>query len=96
MPLIRRIPKRGFNNVRHKVKYAPVNVGALERFESGEVVDQAKMRSVGLVNGSCDGVKLLGNGTLTKCLTVIVDAASASASAKVIALGGSIQTEQAH
>ena len=81
MPLIRRIPKRGFNNHFKKV-YSIVNLSALEGFEAGAVVDMAALDAKGLIkvvkNGA--GLKVLGNGTLTKALTV--KAASFSASAK--------------
>src|ERR1700739_2955417 len=70
MPLIRRIPKRGFNNVRFGTRYAAVNVGDLNAFEEGARVDEMAIRSVGLANGKSDGVKILGTGDLTKKLTV--------------------------
>src|SRR5512136_3095089 len=83
MPLIRRIPKRGFNNARHATRYVPVNVSALNRFEDGARVDEAALRAVGLVNGRSDGVKVLGDGELSRKLTVCVQAFSASARAKI-------------
>ena len=88
MPLIRRIPKRGFNNARHTVRYLPVNLEALNRFEEGARVDEAALRSVGLANGRGAGVKILGQGELTRKLTVSVHAFSASAKAKIEAKGG--------
>jgi large subunit ribosomal protein L15 len=88
MPLIRRIPKRGFNNVRFGTRYLPVNVEALNAFDDGARVDEAALRHAGLVNGRGDGVKILGDGELTKKLTVAVHAYSASAKSKIEAKGG--------
>ena len=88
MPLIRRIPKRGFNNARHAARYNPVNVVDLERFESGSHVDVAAMRAAGLANGPLPRVKVLGNGTFTRKLTVQAHAFSRSAREKIEALGG--------
>src|SRR3989449_6112876 len=79
MPLIRRIPKRGFNNARHAVRYVPVNVEALNRFDDGAAVDEAALRSAGLANGRAAGVKILGQGRLTKKLTVRAHSFSVSA-----------------
>ena len=89
MPLIRRIPKRGFNNARHTIRYLPVNLEALNRFEDGSQVDEAAMRSAGLANGRGAGIKILGDGELTRQLTVSAQAFSASAKAKIEAKGGS-------
>lgn len=91
MPLIRRIPKRGFNNTRFARRYIPVNVGALNRFEDGSRVDEQALRSAGLVNGHADGIKILGSGTLTKRLTVCAHAFSKSARAQIEALGGTCE-----
>ncbi len=88
MPLIRRIPKRGFNNVRFGTRYLPVNIEALNVFADGAKVDEAALREAGLVNGRGDGVKVLGDGELTKKLTVAVHAFSASAKSKIEAKGG--------
>ena len=88
MPLIRRIPKRGFNNARHTTRYLPVNLESLNRFEDGASVDEAALRSAGLANGRGEGIKILGDGELTRKLTVIVHAFSASAKAKIEAKGG--------
>ena len=88
MPLIRRIPKRGFNNARHRTYYLPVNLQALNRFEDGARVDEAIMRSVGLANGRASGLKILGGGQLTKRLTVLAHAFSASARTQIEARGG--------
>lgn len=88
MPLIRRIPKRGFNNVRFGTRYIPVNLDALNAFDDGARVDEAAFRKVGLINGRGDGVKVLGNGELTKKLSVVAHAFSASAKSKIEAKGG--------
>lgn len=88
MPLIRRIPKRGFNNARFATTYIPVNVEALNAFADGARVDEAALRQAGLVNGRGDGVKLLGNGDLAKKLTVVAHAFSASAKTKIEGKGG--------
>ncbi|HAO79005.1 MAG TPA: 50S ribosomal protein L15 [Verrucomicrobia subdivision 3 bacterium] len=91
MPLIRRIPKRGFNNARFAIVRIAVNVGDLNQFENGARVDETALRSVGLANGREDGVKILGTGELTKKLTVIASAVSASAKAKIEAQGGTVE-----
>ena len=88
MPLIRRLPKRGFSNARHATVYLPVNVGSLAAFPEGSDVDAAKLRAAGLANGRADGIKILGQGELTVKLTVRADAFSASAKAKIEAAGG--------
>ena len=91
MPLIRRIPKRGFNNARHATTYIPVNVEALNVFEDGAAVDEASLRSAGLANGKGSGIKILGNGEIKKKLSVSAHAFSGSARAKIEAKGGSCQ-----
>ena len=91
MPLIRRIPKRGFNNARFTIQYLPVNVGALNVFDDGARVDETAVRSVGLANGRGDGIKILGNGELTKKLVVVAHAISASARTKIEAKGGTVE-----
>jgi len=88
MPLIRRIPKRGFNNTRFATKYIGVNVGELNKFDDGARVDETALRAVGLANGPASGIKILGTGELSKKLTVVVSAFSASAKAKIEAKGG--------
>jgi large subunit ribosomal protein L15 len=88
MPLIRRIPKRGFNNARFTTVYLPVNVESLNSFEDGARVDETILRSAGLATGKSDGIKILGDGELTKKLTVCANAFSASARAKIEAKGG--------
>ena len=91
MPLIRRIPKRGFNNARHTTEYVPVNLEALNRFEDGAKVDAAALRSAGLANGRVDLIKILGGGELTRKLTVTAHAFSESARKKIEAKGGSCE-----
>ena len=91
MPLYRRIAHRGFSNYPFKKEYAVVNVNLLEeKFSSGETVDKAALVSKGLVKSSADLVKILGDGDLTKSLTVNVDKVSASAKAKIEKAGGSV------
>lgn len=87
MPLQRRIPKRGFNNIFAK-NIVSVNVGTLNKFEDGAVVDIAALVEAGIVKNSFDGVKVLSNGNLTKKLTVKVTAYSEAAKAKIEAAGG--------
>ncbi len=87
MPLQRRIPKRGFNNIFAK-KVVSVNVGTLNKFEDGAVVDVAALVEAGVVKNSFDSVKILSNGNLTKKLTVKVSAYSEAAKAKIEAAGG--------
>jgi large subunit ribosomal protein L15 len=91
MPLIRRIPKRGFNNARHGTRYIPVNVESLNAFEDGARVDETMLRSVGLANGRGDGIKILGGGEVTRKLSVSAHAFSASARAKIEAKGGTCE-----
>jgi large subunit ribosomal protein L15 len=88
MPLIRRIPKRGFNNARHATRYSPINLEALNRFEEGARVDETALRSAGLANGRVLGIKILGGGELTRKLTVSAHAFSATAKSKIEAKGG--------
>lgn len=87
MPLQRRLPKRGFYNIFAK-QYAIVNVKDLEVFESGSVVDAEALRKAGLIRKAKDGVKVLGNGELTKAVTVKASNFSESARSKIEAAGG--------
>ena len=91
MPLIRRMPKRGFNNARFATRYVPVNLEALNNFEDGTTVDAAKLRELGLANGPVKRIKILGDGELTRKLSVQAHAFSASARAKIEKLGGGCQ-----
>ena len=95
MPLIRRIPKRGFNNTRFTTRYLPVNLESLNQFDDGVRVDAAVLKAAGLTNGPGDGVKILGDGDLTKKLTVCAHAFSASARAKIEAKGGTCEVVSA-
>jgi large subunit ribosomal protein L15 len=91
MPLIRRLPKRGFNNAAFKTVYGVVNLDTLEKwFEAGATVNEEALRKAGLVKGSFDGIKVLGRGELTKSLTLQVDEVSASAREKIEKAGGSV------
>ena len=87
MPLSRRIPKRGFKNINSKT-IVGINVSALERFDNDAVVTVETLVEAGIVKNPRDGVKILGNGELTKKLTVQANAFSAGAAAKIEALGG--------
>lgn len=88
MPLIRRLPKRGFTSMAKG--YQLVNVGQLDRFEEGAKIDAAALYEAGLVRNALDPIKLLARGSLSKKLDVSVTAASAGAKAKVAAAGGSL------
>ena len=91
MPLIRRIPKRGFNNARHATRYIAVNLESLNQFSDGARVDFESLRKAGLANGKAAGVKILGTGELTRKLTVKAHAFSASARAKIEGKGGACE-----
>lgn len=93
MPLHRRLPKRGFTNI-FKKEYAIVNLADLERFDNGATVDEAALRQLGLVKGANDGVKVLGNGKLSKKLTVSATKFSESARKQIEAAGGTCQEIQ--
>ena len=88
LPLYRKLPKRGFNNYRFAKHYAEVNVKALSKFNDGDVVDCAALLAAGIINNAFDGVKVLGEGELTKKLTVKAAVFSASAKEKIEAVGG--------
>ncbi len=90
MPLYRRIPKRGFKN-RNSKEIVSINVATLEKFDNGAVVDVEALLNAGIIKDAADGVKILGNGELTKKLTVKVDAFSASAKEKIEAVGGTAE-----
>ncbi len=92
MPLQRRVPKRGFNNI-FATRYATVNVSDLEAFDKGAVVDTEALKAKGLIKKTYDGVKVLGNGTLSKSLTVIAAAFSESAKSKIEAAGGKAEVK---
>ena len=88
LPLYRKLPKRGFNNSRFGNAYAVINVKSLNKFNDGDVVDAAALLSAGIINNIFDGVKVLGEGELTKKLTVKAAVFSASAKEKIEAVGG--------
>ena len=91
LPLFRRLSKRGFNNYNFRTVYATVNVGDLERFEEGTTVTKELLIEVGLVKKELDGIKVLGNGELTKKLTVKANKFSSSAKAKIENVGGTTE-----
>ena len=90
MPLHRRLPKRGFHNI-FKKTHAVVNVSDLERFDNGATIDENALRGAGLVKGAADGIKILGDGELTKKLNVQATKFSASARKQIEAAGGTCQ-----
>lgn len=90
MPLYRRIPKRGFTN-RNRLEIVAINISALEKFDNGAEVTVDTLIESGIVKNPKDGVKILGNGELTKKLTVKANAFSASAKEKIEALGGTCE-----
>ena len=91
LPLYRRLSKRGFNNYNFRTVYATVNVSDLEVFEEGTVVTKELLIEKGLVKKELDGIKVLGNGELTKKLTVKANKFSSSAKAKIENVGGTIE-----
>ena len=91
MPLFRRIPKRGFSHTSWDRDYLVVNVGDLNGFDDGATVDAAALKAKGLANGPTDGVRILGNGELTKKLVVKAHHFSKSAAEKIAAKGGTTE-----
>jgi large subunit ribosomal protein L15 len=89
MPLYRKLPRRGFNNFNFRTTYQTVNVGELAKLE-GDTVDRAALISAGLIRDNKEGVKLLGDGEVTKAYTVDVDKVSGSAKSKIEAAGGKL------
>ena len=87
MPLQRRIPKRGFNNI-FAAKTVAINVGSLDKFENGAVVDAQALIDAGIIKDAADGIKILSNRNLTKNLTVKANAFSEAAKNKIEAAGG--------
>lgn len=93
MPLARRVPKRGFNNI-FATKYATLNISDLEkRFEDGATVDEAAIISAKIIKKPLDGIKILGNGEITKKLNVKVTAYSESAKEKITKAGGKAEVK---
>jgi large subunit ribosomal protein L15 len=97
MPIYRRLPKRGFNNLFRK-EYAPVNIGVLDaaitagKLDAGQPIDEDTLRSAGLVRGKLAGVRLLAKGEISRAITITVSGASAAAIAAVQKAGGSVTT----
>ena len=91
LPLYRKLPKRGFNNYRFAAKYAVINVNDLNKFNDGDVVDCEALLANRVINKCFDGVKVLGEGELTKKLTVKAAIFSASAKEKIEAVGGTTE-----
>ena len=91
MPLQRRVPKRGFNNI-FRTEYAVVNLSSLEeRFEAGATVDAESLKACGLIKKELDGIKVLARGEVTKALNIKVNAVSEAAKAKIEAAGGKVE-----
>ncbi|MBL7133345.1 MAG: 50S ribosomal protein L15 [Phycisphaerae bacterium] len=90
-PMLSRIPKRGFSNVRFRKDYQTVNVALLERFEDGARVDGRALEAARLIQDAAKPVKILGNGELKKKLTVVASKFSASAAEKITKAGGSVE-----
>lgn len=90
MPLYRRLPKRGFKNVFAK-EYAEVNISQLNRFEDGATVDPVALIEMGILKNVRDGIRILGNGTLEKKLTVIANGFTKTAEEKIVAPGGKVE-----
>ena len=88
LPLFRRLPKRGFSNAMFKTEYATINVSDLEKFDNGAVVTPELLKEMGILKKQLAGVKVLGNGELTKKLTVKASKFSSSAIEKIEAIGG--------
>ena len=88
LPLYRKLPKRGFNNYRFGTKYAVINVQSLNKFNNGDVVDCGALIAAGIINNCFDGVKVLGEGEISKTLTVKAAVFSATAKEKIEAVGG--------
>lgn len=90
MPLYRRLPKRGFKNVFAK-EYAEVNISQLNLFEDGATVDPVALIEMGILKNVRDGIRILGNGTLEKKLTVIANGFTKTAEEKIVAAGGKVE-----
>ena len=87
-PLYRRVPKRGFNNAKFRKEFAVINVSDLNRFKDGEVITPELLRESGLIKKELNGIKVLGNGTLEKKLTVKANVFTNSAITKIEEMGG--------
>ena len=95
MPLHRRLPKRGFSNARFKKEYAAINLGRLDVFEAGTIVTPEILVARGMIKRVSDGVKILGDGDLTKALTIRAHKFSARAQEKITTLGGKAEVIEA-
>lgn len=91
LPLFRRLPKRGFSNAKFKIRYAVINLSDLEKFAEGTEVTPTLLKEMGVVKNSLDGIKVLGNGKLTKKLNVKANKFSETAKKEIEALGGTIE-----
>ena len=91
LPLFRRLPKRGFSNARFKTEYAVINLSDLNRFEDGAIITPELLKEMGLIKNQLDGIKVLGNGTLEKKLTVKAHKFSDRAQEQIESLGGKIE-----
>jgi len=90
MPLIRRMPKRGFNNANFKTRFAVVNLDSLNTFAEGATVDEQTLLASGIIRRPYDAVKILGSGELTKKLTIVAHKASETAKAAIEKAGGTL------
>ncbi len=90
-PLYRRIPKRGFNNARFRIEFATINLSDLNRFNDGDVVTPELLKEKGIVKKQLCGIKVLGNGTLEKKLTVRAQRFSSTAVTKIESAGGTAE-----
>jgi large subunit ribosomal protein L15 len=90
MPLIRRMPKRGFNNTDFKTRFAIVNLDTLNAFEAGSTVDEQALLAAGVIRRPYDAIKILGSGELKKNLTIVAHKASESAKAAIEKAGGTL------
>ena len=91
LPLYRRLPKRGFTNARFKVEYAVINLDDLNKFEDGAVITPELLKEMGILKNQLSGVKVLGNGTLEKKLTVRANKFSSKAQEQIEKLGGKVE-----
>ena len=91
LPLFRRLPKRGFSNAPFKIEYATINVSDLDKFEDGAVVTPELLKEMGILKQQLDGVKVLGNGELTKKITVKANRFSKTAVEKIEKMGGNAE-----
>lgn len=94
MPLIRRMPKRGFNNNAFKTRYGVVNLMDLESFSPDVVIDEAALREAGLIRGRIDGVKILANGEITHAVNILVNKVSEAAREKIVKAGGTVTIKE--